>query len=44
MTFYINFGAKNITRFRFDRVDRFNRVYDGTKYLVLLRPEKNASY
>ena len=26
---------------RFDKVDAFIRVYDGTKYLVLFRGEKN---
>ena len=26
---------------RFDKVDAFIRVYDGTKYLVLFRSEKN---
>ena len=28
------------SRFRFDRVDAFIRVYDGTRYLVLFGPEK----
>ena len=32
-------GAKRL-RIRFDKVDIFIRVYDGTKYLVLFRPEK----
>ena len=32
-------------RIRFDKIDEFVRVYDGTRYLVLFRSEKyNASY
>ena len=27
-------------RIMFHKVDRFVRIYDGTKYLVLFRPEK----
>ena len=27
-------------RIRFDKIDGFIRVYDGTKYLVLFGPEK----
>ena len=27
-------------RIKFDRIDKFIRIYDGTKYLVLLGPEK----
>ena len=27
-------------RIRFDKIDRFIRVYDGTRYLVLFGPEK----
>ena len=27
--------------YRFDKADRFIRIYDGIKYLVLFRPEKN---
>ena len=27
-------------RIRFDKIDGFVRVYDGTKYLVLFGPEK----
>ena len=30
-------------RFRFDKVDGFIRVYDGTRYLVVLGPEKYDS-
>ena len=33
-------GAKPLG-IRFDKVDAFIRVYDGTKYLVLFRGEKN---
>ena len=32
-------GAKPLC-IRLDKVDRFIRVYDGTRYLVLFRPEK----
>ena len=32
-------GAKQM-RVRFDKVDRFIRVYDGTRYLVLFGAEK----
>ena len=32
-------GAKPV-RVRFDKVHRFIRVYDGTKYLVLFGSEK----
>ena len=32
-------GAK-LLRIRFDKVDGFIRVFDGTRYLVLLGPEK----
>ena len=32
-------GTKSI-HFRFDKVDGFIRVYDGTRYLVLFGPEK----
>ena len=27
-------------RIRFDKIDGFNRIYDGTRYLTLLDPEK----
>ena len=30
-------------RTRFDKIDEFNRVYDGTRYLVLFRSEKYDS-
>ena len=30
--------------FRFDKIDGFIRIYDGSKYLVLLVPEKYATY
>ena len=37
-------GAKSF-RIRFDKVEEFIRVYDGTRYLVLFEPEKyNAIY
>ena len=32
-------GAKPLC-IRFDEVDRFNSIYDGTTYLVLFGPEK----
>ena len=32
-------GAK-LLRIRFDKVDRFIRVHDGIRYLVLFGPEK----
>ena len=32
-------GVKPL-RIRFDRVDGFIRVYDGTRYLLLFRSEK----
>ena len=32
-------GAKPV-RIRFDKVNGFIRIYDGTKYLVLFGPEK----
>ena len=32
-------GAKPL-RIRFDKADGFIRVYDGTKHVVLLKPEK----
>ena len=32
-------GAKPL-RIRFDKVDGFIRIYDGTRYLVLFDPEK----
>ena len=32
-------GPKHL-RIKFDRIDEFIRIYDGTKYLVLLGPEK----
>ena len=40
MIFFIhNFEAKPLN-IRFDKVDGFIIVYDGTRYLVLFRPEK----
>ena len=30
----------NSLRFRFDKIDRFIRVYDERRYLVLFGPEK----
>ena len=43
-----NISYKNLIDFRplhirFDNIDSFIRVYDGTKYLVLLRSEKQDS-
>ena len=32
-------GAKPL-RIRFDKIDEFTTVYDGTRYLVLLRPKR----
>ena len=32
-------GAKPL-HIRFDKIDRFIRVYNGTRYLVLISPEK----
>ena len=32
-------GPKHL-RIKFDRIDEFIRIYDGTKYFVLLGPEK----
>ena len=32
-------GSKSL-RIRFDKIDEFIRVYDGTRYLVIFDPEK----
>ena len=32
-------GSKPL-RIKFDKIDEFIRIYDGTKYLVLFCPEK----
>ena len=37
---YKNLIAAKPLRLRFDKVDGFIRVYDGTRYLVLFGPEK----
>ena len=34
---------KNPLRIRLDKVDKFIRIYDGTRYLVLLIPKKVLS-
>ena len=34
---------KNPLRIRLDKVDKFMRIYDGTRYLVLLIPKKVLS-
>ena len=31
-------------RIRFDKVDGFNRIYDGTRYLTLFASEKHDAY
>ena len=42
-----NISSKNVIpkplRIRFDKIDGFIRVYDGTRYLVLFGGEKNDS-
>ena len=35
--------GKNPLRIRLDKVDEFIRIYDGTRYLVLLIPKKVLS-
>ena len=35
-----NLVAAKTFRIRFDKIDRFIRVYDGTRYLVLFGSEK----
>ena len=39
LSYKTSIGAKRL-RVRFDKVDEFIRTYDGTRYLVLLGPEK----
>ena len=43
MTFHISYktliGSKSL-RIRFDKIDGFIRIYDGTRYLTLFGSEK----
>ena len=41
MTFHTKFfiGAKSL-RIRFDKIDGFTKIYEGTRYLVLFSPER----
>ena len=36
--------SPKLLQIRFDETDEFIRIYDGTRYLVLLGPEKYAIY
>ena len=40
---YKSLIGPKLLRIRFDKIDRFIKIYDGTKYLVLLGPEKYDS-
>ena len=37
---YKNFMSEKPLRIRFDKIDRFIKPYDGTRYLLLFRPER----
>ena len=37
---YKTSSAAKPTRIRFDKIDGFIRVYDGTRYILLLDPKK----
>ena len=42
---YKNFMGAKPLRIRFDKIDGFINIYDGTRYLVLFGPERyNAIY
>ena len=40
---YKNLIGLKPLRIRFDKIDRFTRVYNGTRYLVFFDPEKNEA-